>query len=32
VEKTPMIESRHVRLIDLFADLEVDRVVGDPAA
>jgi UDP-N-acetylmuramoyl-L-alanyl-D-glutamate--2,6-diaminopimelate ligase len=27
-----MIESRHVRLIDLFADLEVDRVVGDPAA
>ncbi len=26
-----MIESRHVRLIDLFAGLQVDRVVGDPA-
>ena len=25
-----MIESRRVRLIDLFAGLEVDRVVGDP--
>ena len=25
-----MIESRHVRLIDLFAGVEVDRVVGDP--
>ena len=26
-----MIESRHVRLIDLFVGLEVDRVVGDSA-